>query len=109
MASYSVSLSAIVRLSGIRANDLVNELSMEPILTVNLSAILSKISAITSGRYNRLLAYLVLFSFLSRISFIFENFVATLIDLAMTKRLLENQNGRKSSTRYRLMQNMLQS
>lgn len=31
MASYSVSLSAIVWLSGIKVNDLVNELSIEPI------------------------------------------------------------------------------
>lgn len=32
MASYSVSLLAIVWLSGIKVNDLVNELSIQPIL-----------------------------------------------------------------------------
>lgn len=35
MASYSVSLLAIVWLSGIKVNDLVNELSIEPILNVS--------------------------------------------------------------------------
>lgn len=98
MASYSVSLSAMVRLSGIRANDLVNELSMQPISTANLSMTRSKMFANLKHddyhRYNRSLAchfvsFPVLFLFSS-------NDRSRSLSFTMTKRLSENQKRRKS-------------